>query len=54
MTRKKVMVTCPTCKEERLSTPTNRFDKSTVKLCRPCAVKVRKHDFKVGKALTSE
>jgi len=37
----KVLVTCPTCNEERMATPSNRFDKTTKKLCKPCAIKRR-------------
>ena len=48
--RYKVPVTCPICKEERMATPSNRFDKSKMKLCKQCTINQRRSNFKVGKA----
>ena len=46
----KIPVTCPVCKEDRMATPTNRFDKSTSRLCKQCTINQRRNNFKVGKA----
>ena len=45
----KVPVTCPVCKEERMATPTNKFDKSKMKLCKQCTINQRRNNFKIGK-----
>ena len=46
----KVSVTCPVCKEERMATPSNRFDKSKMKLCKQCTINQRRSNFKIGNA----
>ncbi len=40
-----MLVTCPSCRQEREVQPKNRFDKSKVKLCGTCNTKKQKLVF---------